>query len=76
MDINVCTKGGPKMITNYIGADVDCKMTELAVERSRQIVTRERVPTNIRSGTFLAQYQAASKWSLKKVPWLVGSIGT
>jgi transposase len=37
------------MITNYIGADVDCKMTELAVERNRQIVTRDRVPTDIRS---------------------------
>ena len=37
------------MITNYIGADVDCKMTELAVERNRQIVTRDQVPTDIKS---------------------------
>jgi len=30
------------MVTNYIGADVDCKMTELAVERKGKIVARER----------------------------------
>jgi len=37
------------MTTTYIGADVDCKMTELAVERNGKIVTRDRVPTDIRS---------------------------
>jgi hypothetical protein len=28
------------MVTNYIGADVDCKMTELAVERERPCAHR------------------------------------
>ena len=37
------------MKTNYIGADVDCKMTEFAVERSGKIIARDRVPTDIRS---------------------------
>ncbi len=37
------------MSTSYIGADVDCKMTELAVERNRQIVRRARVASDIRS---------------------------
>ena len=35
------------MATAYIGADVDSKMTELAVERNGEIVCRERVPTSI-----------------------------
>jgi len=37
------------MVTHYVGADVDCKMTELAVECGKQIVMRDRVPTDIRS---------------------------
>jgi transposase len=37
------------MVTAYIGADVDCKMTELAVERKERIVLRDRLPTDIRS---------------------------
>jgi len=37
------------MVTHYIGADVDCKMTELAVELRDRIVRRQRVPTDIRS---------------------------
>ena len=37
------------MVTNYIGADVDCKMTELAVERNGKIILRDRVPTDIKS---------------------------
>lgn len=42
------------MVTQYIGADVDCKMTELAVESRGKIVRRQRVPTDIRSlGRFL-----------------------
>jgi transposase len=42
------------MVTSYIGADVDCKMTEFAVERRKRIVRRERVPTDIVSiGRFL-----------------------
>ena len=41
------------MVTQYIGADVDCKMTELAIEARGKIVRRQRVPTDIRS---LAQF--------------------
>ena len=37
------------MVTNYIGADVDCRMTELAVERKGKIIARDRVPTDIKS---------------------------
>jgi len=37
------------MATAYIGADVDFKMTELAVERGGQIVVRDRIPTDVRS---------------------------
>lgn len=37
------------MVTHYVGADVDCKMTELAVECRKEIVLRDRVPTDIRS---------------------------
>jgi transposase len=35
------------MDTSYIGADVDCKMTELAVTRSGEVIRRDRVPTDI-----------------------------
>jgi transposase len=37
------------MVTYYVGADVDSKMTELAFERGQEIVARDRVPTDIRS---------------------------
>ena len=37
------------MVTHYIGADVDSKMTDLAVERNGRIVQRYRVPTDILS---------------------------
>ena len=37
------------MVTSYVGADVHGKMTELAVERKGKIVTRDRLPTDIRS---------------------------
>lgn len=37
------------MATSYIGADVDSKMTELAVERDGSVVLQQRVPTDIRS---------------------------
>ena len=37
------------MVTYYVGADVDCKMTELVVQRGPDIVMRDRVPTDIRS---------------------------
>jgi len=35
------------MVTSYIGADVDCKMIDIAVEQRKKIVARYRVPTNI-----------------------------
>jgi transposase len=35
------------MARYFIGADVDCKMTELAVELNQRIVKRQRVPTTI-----------------------------
>lgn len=35
------------MVTQYIGADVDSKMTDLAVERNEKIVRRVSVPTSI-----------------------------
>ena len=35
------------MVTYYIGADVDSKMTELAIEKNKKIVDRYRVPTTI-----------------------------
>jgi hypothetical protein len=42
------------MKTYYIGANLDCKMTELAVERNGKTVVRDRVPTDIGSlGSFL-----------------------
>ncbi len=53
------------MSINYIGADVDCKMTEVAIEKNGKIVARDRVPTNIKS---------LRKWWLRKVQWLVGYI--
>jgi len=37
------------MSINYIGADVDCKMTEIAIEKNGKIIARDRVPTNIKS---------------------------
>lgn len=35
------------MAISYIGADVDCKMTELAVEQNQKIIYRNRVATTI-----------------------------
>ncbi len=37
------------MSINYIGADVDCTMTEVAIEKNGKIIGRDRVPTNIKS---------------------------
>ena len=37
------------MSINYIGADVDCMMTEIAIEKNGKITARDRVPTSIRS---------------------------
>jgi hypothetical protein len=36
------------VVTNYIGEDVDCKMTELAVECKGRIIARDRVPTDVK----------------------------
>ena len=36
------------MATSYIGADVDHKMTELAIEEKQQIIARHRVRTSIK----------------------------
>jgi hypothetical protein len=35
------------MVNYYIGADVDSKMTELAIEKNEKIIRRYRVPTTI-----------------------------
>jgi len=35
------------MANYYIGADVDCKMVELAIEKNEKIIRRYRVPTTI-----------------------------
>ena len=37
------------MAISYIGANVDGKVTEFAVERNGKITDRDRVPTDIRS---------------------------
>ena len=37
------------METYYIGADVHCNNTELAIERRGQIFRRHSIPTDIRS---------------------------
>ncbi len=62
------------MVTNYIGADVDCKMTELAVERKGKIVMRDRVPTDIRSiGNFLHSLSGRKEMVIEEGPmagWL------
>jgi hypothetical protein len=62
------------MVTSYIGADVDCKMTELAVERKGKVVMRERVPTNIRSlRQFLATLSGRKVMAIEEGPmsgWL------
>lgn len=62
------------MSTNYIGADVDCKMTELAVERNGKIVMRDRVPTDIRSlNRFLGAISGSKVMAIEEGPmagWL------
>lgn len=37
------------MVTHYIGADVDSKRVELAIEKNGKIIKRDRVPTTIRA---------------------------
>jgi len=62
------------MVTNYIGADVDCKMTELAVERNGKIIARDRVPTDIKSlGKFLGSINSKKVMVVEEGPmagWL------
>ncbi len=62
------------MVTNYIGADVDCKMTELAVECKGKIVVRDRVPTDIRSlNSFLGSISGKKVMVIEEGPmagWL------
>lgn len=62
------------MATNYIGADVDCKMTELAVERKGKVVMRDRVPTDIRSiSNFLRSLSGRKEMVIEESPmagWL------
>jgi hypothetical protein len=57
------------MNTSYIGADVDCKRTELAVERNGKVVIRDRISTDIKS---LKEFLATISWLSRKDLWLVG----
>ena len=57
------------MVTNYIGADVDCKMTELAVERKGKIIARDRVPTDIKSlSNFLDSFGGRKEMVVEEGP--------
>jgi len=62
------------MVTSYIGADVDCKMTELAVEKRKRIVQRGRVATDIVSiGRFLNSVPGPKTMVIEECPmagWL------
>ena len=62
------------MTISYIGADVDCKMTELAIERKKAIVQRDRIPTDIRSlRSFLASVPGRKIMIIEECPmsgWL------
>ena len=62
------------MSINYVGADVDCKMTELAVERNGKIRARDRVPTDIKSlGNFLKSITGRKAMVIEEGPmagWL------
>ena len=62
------------MSTSYIGADVDCKMTELAVEQNGKIVIRDRVPTDIISlSSFLNSISGKKIMTIEEGPmsgWL------
>jgi len=68
------------MVTNYIGADVDCKMTELAVERKGKIIMRDRVPTDIKSlGRFLSSISGQKEMVVEEGPmagWLYRNLRT
>jgi len=62
------------MVTSYIGADVDSKMTDLAVERNLKIVQRFRVPTTIAAlREVLAQIRGHKELTFEEGPmadWL------
>jgi len=68
------------MTTSYIGADVDCKMTALAVERNGEIVRRNRVPTDIVSlRDFLGTVRGPKVMVIEEGPmsgWLYRSLRT
>ena len=62
------------MAISYIGADVDCKMTEFAVEKNGKITDRDRVPTDIRSmSNFLSTISGRKIMTVEEGPmagWL------
>ena len=62
------------MVTSYIGADVDCRMTELAVEQKGHIIARDRIPTNVKSlGAFLSSLPGRKAMVIEEGPmagWL------
>ena len=62
------------MAISYIGADVDCKMTEFAVEKNGKITDRDRVPTDIRSmSNFLSSISGRKIMTVEEGPmagWL------
>jgi transposase len=68
------------MTTSYIGADVDCKMTALAVERNGEIVRRDRVPTDIVSlRDFLGTVRGSKVMVIEEGPmsgWLYRNLRT
>ena len=57
------------MVTSYIGADVDCRMTELAVEQKGHIIARDRIPTNVKSlGAFLSSLPGRKAMVIEEGP--------
>ncbi len=68
------------MAISYIGADVDCKMTELAVEQRGKIVQRDRVLTDVKSlRTFLASVSGRKVMIIEECPmsgWLYRNLRT
>jgi transposase len=62
------------MKTYYIGADVHCNNTELAIEQNKQIVQRISVPTDIRSiSRVLAEWDGQKHLTFEEGPmagWL------
>ena len=63
------------MSINYIGADVDCMMTEIAIEKNGKITARDRVPTNIRSlRKCLDSISGKKEMVIEEGPMLVGYI--